>query len=63
MSTCRSDVMRALREWEPGSNIEIEIMRDRKDKKLDVVLPEKMLGFDFAPMPDELHFNFNSSDN
>ena len=43
------DVVRALRDWEPGSSIELEIKRDRRDRKLDVVLPERTVGFNFAP--------------
>jgi C-terminal processing protease CtpA/Prc len=57
-----SDVMRALREWEPGTNIEIDIKRERKEKTLDVVLPEKMLGFDFVPFTDDLHINIHTSE-
>ncbi|NND46007.1 MAG: PDZ domain-containing protein [Xanthomonadales bacterium] len=48
-----SDVMRALREWEPGASIEIRILRDRKDQTLDVVLPERHLGQHFVPFPDQ----------
>jgi hypothetical protein len=58
-----SDVMRALREWEPGSNITIGIKRDRKDRKLDVVMPERTLGFDFVPFSEDLHFNVHVSGN
>jgi hypothetical protein len=50
-----SDVMRALREWEPGASIEIQIKRERRDRTLDVVLPERRVGFDFLPFSEHPH--------
>lgn len=39
-----SDLLRALRHVEPGTDISIEIKRDLKDKTLNVVVPENRLG-------------------
>lgn len=52
-----SDVIRALRDWEPGASIELKIKRNRRSKTLEVVLPERSVGFNFAPLSDDHHIH------
>jgi C-terminal processing protease CtpA/Prc len=44
-----SKVLRILRSYEPGENVSIEIMRDRKPMELTVTLPERKAGMFVVP--------------
>jgi len=49
-----AEFMRALRGFESGAELEIDIKRKRKDHTLKAVMPENQTGF-FAPADGETH--------
>ena len=55
-----ADVMRALRDWEPGSGIELHIMRERKEETIEVELPEHSFGFTDSPVAEFHYFDLTS---
>ena len=56
-----ADIMRALRDIDSGSQIEIDIKRNRKDKTLEVVVPQQRMSYEFAPHDDsDYHFEFRT---
>ncbi|NIP16779.1 MAG: PDZ domain-containing protein [Xanthomonadales bacterium] len=58
-----ADVMRALRDLESGSELVIDIMRDRKKRSIAIIVPERRAGFGFIPEFEEgfqYHWQMNT---
>lgn len=49
-----ADFMRALREFEPGEELQIDIKRKRKSRTLTLVMPERQTRY-FVPHADQSH--------
>ena len=47
-----ADLMRALRAIEPGQEVRLAIMRDRKDRSIAVTMPENRLGYSWSSKID-----------
>jgi hypothetical protein len=57
-----ADVMRALRGLKPGSDLVIGIIRDRKNRSIEIVVPESKAKFGFAPDDDLEHIYHYSAE-
>jgi C-terminal processing protease CtpA/Prc len=58
-----SDVMRALRDLEPGTDLEINVMRERRDRTIEVVVKERRLGFEIGPdFEHSFHYDFSTEE-
>jgi hypothetical protein len=58
-----ADFMRALRGFEPGEELEVDIKRDRKDRTLKSVMPERQAGVFVPEVSSSHHISITTESN